>query len=267
MMSEASRQCYICLDEEGEEGNWVSPCKCAGSLKWVHQSCLMRWVREHEAIQPWSPVACPQCRTRLRLMPEKGVLVTVLEFIDTTVYPAGKYIASWLFGLVAFDVSCTTFGILAQSQVYGLEETLASVSEADMLESLMKLHFTTISLVFINSCSWERYLLRGLQSLSRIPGGKWFLPEYVPLRFRFQEESPLPRVLVSSALLPFFARVVGNLFFSSVDSKLDRVLLGGLTFLGVKGVLYMYLLQQQEVRRKRMTITPQRTSVGPTISE
>lgn len=45
---EPTRECRICqLTEEDEDdggGEWSSPCKCAGSLKWVHQQCLNRWL-------------------------------------------------------------------------------------------------------------------------------------------------------------------------------------------------------------------------------
>jgi E3 ubiquitin-protein ligase MARCH5 len=255
-MTESARQCYICLDDEGEESQWVSPCRCAGTLKWVHQSCLIRWVREHESARPWSPAACPQCRTRLRLVPEKGTFVATLEFVDNAVYPACKYMAGWFFGLVAFDTACTTFGIIAQSQVYGLDETITLVKESDKLESLICLHLTSITLLVINSIPWERNFLYTLRKLSKMPGGKWFFPEDVPNRYRLPEVSSFSRIVVGSALLPFISRLVGNMLFSSVDSKLSRTILGGLTFLGVKGISFMYLIQKQEVRRKRMNIAP-----------
>lgn len=36
--------CRFCFDgESAEAGNLVTPCKCSGSLKYVHLSCLQRW--------------------------------------------------------------------------------------------------------------------------------------------------------------------------------------------------------------------------------
>lgn len=28
-----------------EDGDWVHPCKCKGSTQWVHQSCLLSWIK------------------------------------------------------------------------------------------------------------------------------------------------------------------------------------------------------------------------------
>ena len=45
-----TRQCWICYGEEDISDNaefvarWVSPCKCKGSTKWVHQACLLDWI-------------------------------------------------------------------------------------------------------------------------------------------------------------------------------------------------------------------------------
>ncbi|KNC71529.1 hypothetical protein SARC_15934, partial [Sphaeroforma arctica JP610] len=65
------KQCWICFDTEAEDvqreiendprdyGNvsretlklyctWVSPCKCSGASKWVHQGCIQRWIDEKQ---------------------------------------------------------------------------------------------------------------------------------------------------------------------------------------------------------------------------
>lgn len=37
-------ECRICLDSETDEkGEFISPCVCAGSQKYIHRSCLNRW--------------------------------------------------------------------------------------------------------------------------------------------------------------------------------------------------------------------------------
>ena len=35
--------CRICLEEEDDDSTLVAPCKCAGSIKYVHASCLLRY--------------------------------------------------------------------------------------------------------------------------------------------------------------------------------------------------------------------------------
>jgi E3 ubiquitin-protein ligase DOA10 len=42
-MSE-SRNCRICLDEsDTPENPFISPCKCDGSMKFIHLTCLQEW--------------------------------------------------------------------------------------------------------------------------------------------------------------------------------------------------------------------------------
>jgi hypothetical protein len=45
-VEEEERRCRVCFDEEEEDGNrFISPCKCQGSQKHVHEKCLRRWQR------------------------------------------------------------------------------------------------------------------------------------------------------------------------------------------------------------------------------
>ena len=37
-------ECRFCLNSE--KGVLVSPCKCKGTIKHIHQSCLLKWVKE-----------------------------------------------------------------------------------------------------------------------------------------------------------------------------------------------------------------------------
>jgi len=59
-------QCYICY-ECGETGNpLINPCQCAGSVKYVHLSCLSRWVQPEGSSTV--NTHCPVCKARY---PEK----------------------------------------------------------------------------------------------------------------------------------------------------------------------------------------------------
>ena len=57
------KHCWVCFLSEddvigneqdvaiagtGDEQDWVKPCKCRGTAKWVHQSCLQRWIDEKQ---------------------------------------------------------------------------------------------------------------------------------------------------------------------------------------------------------------------------
>jgi hypothetical protein len=55
--------CRICL-EEGERESFIAPCKCSGSQKWVHRTCLNRWrsVCEDRAFSQ-----CTECLSKYEL--------------------------------------------------------------------------------------------------------------------------------------------------------------------------------------------------------
>ena len=90
------KHCWVCFatDEDDYSACWVSPCRCRGTAKWVHQECLQRWVDEKQqgSSGGWSSfllsvihsmldfdlfilvkVACPQCNTEyLIVYPKQG---------------------------------------------------------------------------------------------------------------------------------------------------------------------------------------------------
>ena len=35
--------CRICLDDDNQH-NLISPCLCKGTSKWIHHTCLMKWI-------------------------------------------------------------------------------------------------------------------------------------------------------------------------------------------------------------------------------
>uniref|UniRef100_A0A3P9HX75 RING-type E3 ubiquitin transferase n=1 Tax=Oryzias latipes TaxID=8090 RepID=A0A3P9HX75_ORYLA len=47
-------QCRICF-QGPEKGEMLSPCRCDGSVRWSHQTCLIRWISERGS---WSCEIC-----------------------------------------------------------------------------------------------------------------------------------------------------------------------------------------------------------------
>jgi hypothetical protein len=41
-------QCRFCL--EADDAPMISPCRCIGSVKYIHSACLHRWIREGDQI-------------------------------------------------------------------------------------------------------------------------------------------------------------------------------------------------------------------------
>ncbi|VDM49239.1 unnamed protein product [Toxocara canis] len=52
-----SRACKFCYSEESI-GEWLCPCKCSGSIKWVHASCFERWLRNAPLGQQTQCITC-----------------------------------------------------------------------------------------------------------------------------------------------------------------------------------------------------------------
>jgi uncharacterized RDD family membrane protein YckC len=61
----SSATCRICFEGEGEEaGPLFRPCKCDGSIRYVHQSCLAKWRKASP--NPLAFSRCEQCQNVYR---------------------------------------------------------------------------------------------------------------------------------------------------------------------------------------------------------
>ena len=66
----AAPECWICYSG-ASEGELISPCKCRGSMQWVHRDCLHRWITtrvtqylpDERGRDTGSRFACPNCET------------------------------------------------------------------------------------------------------------------------------------------------------------------------------------------------------------
>eukprot|EP00009_Paramoeba_aestuarina_P005928 CAMPEP_0201508442 /NCGR_PEP_ID=MMETSP0161_2-20130828/1817_1 /ASSEMBLY_ACC=CAM_ASM_000251 /TAXON_ID=180227 /ORGANISM="Neoparamoeba aestuarina, Strain SoJaBio B1-5/56/2" /LENGTH=355 /DNA_ID=CAMNT_0047903115 /DNA_START=141 /DNA_END=1205 /DNA_ORIENTATION=- len=58
------KSCRICFDD-GNTKDFIAPCQCAGSTKWVHRSCLEQW----QSTSLFAYQRCPNCLFEYRLDP------------------------------------------------------------------------------------------------------------------------------------------------------------------------------------------------------
>ena len=61
-----SKNCRYCLVENNIE-NMVSPCKCKGSIQYVHKNCLLRWI----SLKIYQEYSCEICYTPYKLIFKK----------------------------------------------------------------------------------------------------------------------------------------------------------------------------------------------------
>ena len=93
---ESGRVCRICLEEEEDfqSGNpFITPCKCTGSMKYIHLKCLREWTDSKKQFLDqggivsyyWENLACELCKAQLELVvrspsdPDKAVFLLDLQ--------------------------------------------------------------------------------------------------------------------------------------------------------------------------------------------
>ena len=59
-MSSTQHQCRICLEEEETDANFIVPCRCRGSSKYIHRTCLDTWRSQNPNGENFK--RCNQCR-------------------------------------------------------------------------------------------------------------------------------------------------------------------------------------------------------------
>jgi len=63
--AEGEACCRICFEsEETGENPLISPCKCTGSMRWVHRACLDQW--RISSVNPKALMGCTTCHTPFR---------------------------------------------------------------------------------------------------------------------------------------------------------------------------------------------------------
>lgn len=271
---ENHRSCWVCFatdEDDNTDPCWVQPCNCRGTTKWVHQSCLQRWVDEKQKGNALTKVSCPQCNTEyIIVFPNMGQIVMFLDTVDTVILKMCPFLAA---GVLAGAVYWTaiTYGAITVMQVVGHEEGLAVMGQAHTLVLIVGLPAIPVMLIFGKMVRWEETALLLLRKYTpKIPILKYILPSFIYHEEpEHQNYSGVPslvdticatRVFCSALLLPTIATFIGRFLYESVPSKVQRTLLGGITFILVKGILRIYHKQQkyvQKCHRKILDYTPE----------
>lgn len=109
------KRCWICLGEDVEDGDsWIAPCYCKGSVKYIHEKCLLRWIYEKQQVD--DPVQCQSCGYTYVIEEAYNPLLSIMNYLNSGVnslVPFGVlclssvsgYILTTIFGGFAF-VSC-----------------------------------------------------------------------------------------------------------------------------------------------------------------
>lgn len=90
--------CRICLEStETDENPFLTPCKCSGSMGYIHYFCLQSWVNSKFHIKDkgfykiikWKSIKCESCQEPIpELLHYKSITFSIFSHI----LPAGKFI-------------------------------------------------------------------------------------------------------------------------------------------------------------------------------
>ncbi|EDV90622.1 E3 ubiquitin-protein ligase MARCHF5 [Drosophila grimshawi] len=270
--ADAERCCWICFatDEDNRLAAWVQPCQCRGTTKWVHQSCLYRWIDEKtQKGNALRSVSCPQCQTEyIIVFPKMGKLGGALEAMDNLVKRLSPFLAAGFF-VGSLYWTAVTYGAVTFLQIVGHENGMSIMVAGDPLTLLIGLPAIPVGLVLGRLIRWEDALLRLIRNRATVMRKFPFINFIYPNLNQQKEELPTSsnpatpalsdpvsptRIFCGALLLPTISCIVGRILFDSVENTLHRTLLGGLTFITVKGMLKIYLKQKQYARRKKRRI-------------
>ncbi|XP_023571941.1 E3 ubiquitin-protein ligase MARCH5 [Octodon degus] len=241
------RSCWVCFatDEDDRTAEWVRPCRCRGSTKWR--------MRERY----WNSVDLGLVRGRGLVCP----VVYVLDLADRLISKACPFAAA---GIMVGSIYWTavTYGAVTVMQVVGHKEGLDVMERADPLFLLIGLPTIPVMLILGKMIRWEDYVLRlwrkysnKLQILNSIfPGIGCPVPRIPAEANPLADHVSATRILCGALVFPTIATIVGKLMFSSVNSNLQRTILGGIAFVAIKGAFKVYFKQQQYLRQAHRKI-------------
>ncbi|KAL5968260.1 E3 ubiquitin-protein ligase MARCHF5 [Taenia solium] len=232
-VNESERMCWICYGLEREDEppqRWIHPCRCCGSSKWVHQSCLQRWLDERQRLDPLSPLSCRMCGYNYVVeYPPADPLLIILTAVDQAIDVSSTYVFTGaVIGCLYW--SAVTYGALTVMQVCGHEAGLTAMEKTDPVVLLLGLPAIPTCLVAIHMVDWQSWLLRLWRSHAyKLTVIQYLLPKDI-CRSRLEEArdsesgSTIPRILCTSLALPSFAVFFGRLFFGRVQSRLGQAI-------------------------------------------
>ena len=67
--------CRICL-QQSKSKDLISPCKCKGSLQYIHKSCFISWIASKQ-----NNLICELCQTHYRNIIIKSKSANFFQFI------------------------------------------------------------------------------------------------------------------------------------------------------------------------------------------
>lgn len=112
---EKEKSCRICLDGEDEKDNpLITPCKCSGSMRYVHRACLDEW--RMNCFNPKALVGCTTCHTAFTTRYEGSDAEHMTDPDSTRWWVRFARDVAWFSGvrILAFTVTVVAVGFWPQ---------------------------------------------------------------------------------------------------------------------------------------------------------
>lgn len=216
------------------------------------------------------------------MFPPTGALIGMMEGFDAMIRRLCPFLAAGVF-VGSLYWTAVTYGAITVLQIVGHKEGLEIMEQTDPFMLLIGLPTIPVGLVIGRLFRWEDIVLRFIQN--RQIGSRKFqlLSLFVPIDARTASSSndamlaqgeqhfdddadgypsavalsssvSASRILCGAMLLPTFSSIFGRLFFDSIQNNVHRTIMGGLTFIIVKGAIKIYFQQKQFHRRRQRKI-------------
>ncbi|OMJ79436.1 hypothetical protein SteCoe_20537 [Stentor coeruleus] len=138
------KMCRICFEHENESNPIICPCRCNGTMKYIHEECLKSWILSQS--RDLNEFSCDICKAPLDM-----------EFRFRTVFSCKNFenecLKIVIFPFVIFLVG-TVFGIVIVYTISGVINDKLSLSEKIYLSIVIItciIMLSTLIIVFIKS--------------------------------------------------------------------------------------------------------------------
>lgn len=100
--------CRICYENNKNDSDMISPCKCKGTMKWVHSRCLEKWLKISNKKK------CGSCKYTYKM--KKKSEYPKFEFINSN--KIKKYIAFSVLSIFLFISSYISYNFLGKKKFH-----------------------------------------------------------------------------------------------------------------------------------------------------
>ncbi|KAG6449083.1 hypothetical protein O3G_MSEX005859 [Manduca sexta] len=197
-----------------------------------------------------------------------GAFVALLDAMEEVTHKICPFIAGGVL-LGSIYWIAITYGAVTVMQVVGHREGLEMMESADPLVLLVLLPTIPVTLISAKMYNWEDSVLLFLRKYcAKIPALAYILPfgnvegdrgaivtgQATPQHPTATSHLSPTRIFCSALLLPTISTIIGKLFFRSIQNNLHRTILGGLTYITIKGALKIYHKQMLYIRHSSRKI-------------